>query len=466
MKTKNIIIALAALLLSVAAGAQTLRGSYFFETSAQRNKMNPAFAARSNYFGIPVLTSTGVSVTSNMGLSDFVYPIDGKLYPYLNQNVSAEQFLNNIPKNPYLGMDFDASILTVGFYTSPKSFWTVDMGLNVGLEANIPKGLFEFSKLGMPGGQTTQYNLGRFGVYETVSLTASVGYSRDMSDLVEGLRLGAKARFILPMSYVSMKMDNATLTLSEDIWSVSTDAQVDVAGDYIIVSDSDDELVQFDPSKIGPAGFGMSFDLGAEYVLNFGNILDGLTVSASVTDLGFIGYGAKEFQSYSSTGTADFEGFQGITIGESMDMDAQFDDIADEFLSLVDLEGDTNAHRTRRTRASLYIGAEMPFLNNLMSAGLLYSAKFGYAKAVNELTLAYNLTPAKWFNFGLNYSFIKNARSFGWVMEFNTFKGVNFFMGMDTFSLRFSPQMVPVDKFVMDFRFGLTFSLGSKHMSK
>ena len=83
MKRKNIIILAIALLMPFVAGAQALKGSYFLDNSLNRNKMNPAFAPRSNYFQIPVMGNLGMGLVSNLDIPTFLYPMNGELVTFL-----------------------------------------------------------------------------------------------------------------------------------------------------------------------------------------------------------------------------------------------------------------------------------------------------------------------------------------------------------------------------------------------
>ena len=66
---KYIFICLAVLLLPISTSAQALRGSYFFDSSIQRIKMNPAFSPRTNYVTVPVLGDLSFNINSNIGVT-------------------------------------------------------------------------------------------------------------------------------------------------------------------------------------------------------------------------------------------------------------------------------------------------------------------------------------------------------------------------------------------------------------
>ena len=99
---------------------------------------------------------------------------------------------------------------------------------------------------------------------------------------------------------------------------VKTDAYGVVAASFMTLNpdalggDSNAELLSMDMSKIGPAGFGFSFDLGAEYKVSVGSVVDGLTVSLSALDLGAYFFNESSLQGFESKGEATYEGMKDI----------------------------------------------------------------------------------------------------------------------------------------------------------
>lgn len=456
------------LLLPMMAGAQALKGSYFLDNSLYRNRLNPAFAPRANYFSIPVISNFGVGVHGNIGPADFLYPKNGELYTYLNQNVTLEEFSKNLPKRPAIDFDVDTDIINLGFFTAKDSFWSFDLGLRVDGQVGLPRDLLMFSKQGT-GLSDKTYSLKGFDIYQTSSVYASIGHSRDLSWLVKGLKAGVKLRFFFPMEHIGMTLGESYLKAGQEEWRVKTDAYGVVAASFMDLNpealngDSDADFLDLNTSNIGLAGFGFAVDLGAEYKLNIGSVVDGLTFSLSALDLGSYFFGKNSLQGFESAGEAVYEGMKDIELGGEGSMEESMDALMDEFLALANLkESAMPRYSSIGTRAKIYAGVEYPFLKDKMSVGLLYSGKFGYSKAINDLTLSYNLNPCKWFNFGLNWSFLNAWKTLGWMMEFTPKAGVNFFIGSDYTFFEVMPKMfVPVDKLWMNARFGLSFMIGS-----
>ena len=78
---------------------------YFQPGYAYRHMLNPAFVPQWGYVGIPVLGLFNMDVRSNLGLADFLYPLEnGKLGTFMHPEVSSEEFLSNIKKRNKIGI--------------------------------------------------------------------------------------------------------------------------------------------------------------------------------------------------------------------------------------------------------------------------------------------------------------------------------------------------------------------------
>jgi hypothetical protein len=299
-------------------------------------------------------------------------------------------------------------------------------------------------------------NVGKLSMDGYTGIQASLGYSRLIFD---GLRVGAKARLIAPVAYYAVDIDKMTLETSSDKWSLKTEgyAHTALSPGIAAMNDEDNDLTTL-VAKDALAGVGYSFDLGAEYVFEMGTCIDGLTVSAAVTDLGCIHYKENAVSSYVAQGNVEWEEIQDMENLESSVF--EFTEVAN------------NGMYTRSTTPKVHIGAEMPFLKNLMSVGLLYSARFGHCYTTNELMVSYNLNPCRWFALGLNYSFQSMADSIGMILEFTPRVGPALYIGCDYIPTQFaSVSFVPVVKMLplsmrCSLNFGLAFHLGGKTTRK
>jgi len=477
MKTRNIILVLVLFMIPVISGAQSLKGSYFLDNSLNRHELNPAFAPRANYFQLFCIGNLGVGVGSNIDVPSLLYPTaDGKLATFLHPDVSVKQFERAFPKNPHMDVDLRTTLMGFGFYTKQKSYWTFDVDLRTNIDMDLPGDFFRFLKrgTGVDGGS---YNVGNFNAYAMAGIQASLGYSRD---IFKGFRAGIKGRVIAPVAYAGLNLENVRLTASEEKWTVKTEGYANIALAGLTTTEpSQDAMLPsfgFDLNRLLAdkvlAGFGWSFDLGVEYTLELGTIVDGLSVSAAVTDLGCIHYKKETLNSF-KTGTEndiEWKGLEGVMVDNIDAVGTMLEDfVEDAKNSVVNLSKiDSNKGLTRSTMPSFHVGVEMPFLKRKMSVGLLYSSRISHSYARNELTLSYNLTPCKWFALGLNYSFLNTARTMGFVLELTPRVGPAFFLGMDYLPVSFAPaEFVPMLKMLpmglrANLNFGIAFHTGGK----
>lgn len=485
MKRKNLIVMAVLFLLPFMAGAQALKGTYFIDNSLNRNKMNPAFAPRTNYFQMPVMGNLSLGAMSNLDVPTFLYPMNGELVTFLNSQVSVDQFERRLPNHPHFDAETSMNLVNFGFYTKQKSFWTFDLAVKAGVDMDLPADLFLFLKKGT-GTSGNSYNIANVNAYATASVQAAVGYSRD---IMKGLRVGAKVRLIAPVAYAALNLENVRLTTSKEKWTVETEGYVHAALQGLesnIPAGETAPEIGFDFNRMLQnkvlAGFGYSIDLGAEYVLDLpGTLFDGISVSAAVTDLGLVHYSKKAVNSFSTKGKIDWVGFQDVAMEDMENFEAAIDDFTSKAEDLLNLKQEKSDGMVRSTMPNIYLGVEVPFLWDRMSAGLLYSGRFSHSYYRNELTASLNITPLKWFALGINYSFLNTARTIGGVLEFTPKAGVNFHLGFDYLPLSFTSApmlMDEVPEFLenmgftgmplpmslrMNLHFGLSVAIGSKY---
>lgn len=443
MKTKYIIAAAVVLLFPIVAGAQVLKGSYFLDNSINRHQMNPAFAPRANYFQLVGVGNTGLGLYSNLALPSFTYPVDGKLGTFLHPDISVEQFEKNFPKHPHLDAEFNTTILSFGWFNKNKAFWNFSLDMGAMADVDLPADLFIMAKRGV-GTAGERFNLGNVNAYATASVSASLGYSREF---IKGLRAGFKVRAIAPLAYAGVNLESVTLSTSTESWKINTEGYAYTAVQGLSLNVPEGETmpqVDFDlPGMISNkvlSGFGYSVDLGVEYTLETGSLIDGLAVSAAVTNLGQIFYKNDCLNAFKTSGEVEWTGFQDVTL----DSEVAFEESLNEFVSK--LEGLANLSEmphhhvfTKSTMPRFFAGVELPFLKRSMSVGLLYSSRLSHSYARHELTASYNLKPCKWFALGVNYSFLNTTRSMGAMLELTPKAGPCLYFGFDYFPMEVAP---------------------------
>lgn len=484
---KNIILTLALLLMPLMMGAQALHGSYFIDSSVDRNKLNPAFVPRSNYFQLPAIGNLGVGVYTNwLGAETFLYPLDnGKVATFLHPEVSVDDFNQKFPERPFLDADVELNILSFGFFTKRKSFITVDLGVKADIDTDLPGDLFRFIKRGTGMG-VGSYNIANTNLYGNAQVHASLGYSKDMSFLLKGLRIGARARFIAPVAHGGLNLENARLTYEADNLRLNTEGYLNLAlscfeleiPEVTPETESFDIKYEYDFTKLlskPTVGWGYSFDFGFEYVLSAGTFLDGLSISAAVVDLGKINYDKQTVTSYSTSGEYVWTGFNDVAL--DTDFEAGMDEIMNDLRNgLLRLEKTDAGLMAMSTLPRFYAGLEIPLFKRKMSAGILYSMKKSYSYTRQDLTASLNITPTKGFALGVNYSFLNTDKCIGVVLELTPRVGPALRIGTDYVFFQYieTPYlnrklgtyipMLPSGRSSLNLNIGLAFNLGSRHM--
>lgn len=145
-------------------------------------------------------------------------------------------------------------------------------------------------------------------------------------------------KFLIGAAYADFNVEHMDVTMNGDQWSINADAKLTAAlGKSNFSYDDGNDPATIDPNRGGKVdgiddysfslpGFGLAFDFGATY-----QVLDNLTVSASITDLGFISW--KDVNMASSRGEYTFDGFTDIWVSgddESNKIGDQFENLGDD----------------------------------------------------------------------------------------------------------------------------------------
>jgi len=466
-----VIIALAAISMPIAA--QNIRTAYFMDNATHRHQLNPAFQNRTGYVGIPVLAGIQVGAgTNTMSVGNLFTPYGNGLATFMHSSVDANTFLNTLKKNNHFDIDFSIPVLSTAFHTK-VGFFTFDVSAKGYGGMSLPKDLFEFMKLGLSSENGQTYNFGNLKFDASSYVDVAVGYSRVID---ERLTVGGKAKVLLGIADMQIRYDDVSATLTEDLWSMTAQGSADIAMTGLTAKyNSDNKIDGFDHnSQYGIAGAGFGVDLGATYktVDLFdgiaGDILDNMTFSAAIIDLGFINWGkSNSIKAIAGGDTFEFNGFDLDFADDSNapSIEDQLSDLSNDLGDIFNFTGTAPTSRNRMLRATLNLGAEYAMLDDKISFGLLSSTRFGAPRTWSELTLSSNFQPVRWFGATLSYSFIHSKfQTFGWALNFFSPKAINFFIGSDYMYTKVSTQYIPLTS-ALNFNFGLSVPL-SKNTAK
>ena len=473
-KTFKYIVAATLAVISGSTFAQNLSSAYFLDGYAQGHELNPAKDYdRSAYFSLPALGNINFGLKGNLNVKDVLYknPNGSGLVTYLHPDIDTKTALGGFSQNNKLAADLRLEILGLGFHAF-KGYNTISLAVRTNLGVNVPYDLFELTKVLT----NKEYNINDFGATAMAYAELGFGHSRQIND---AWRVGAKAKFLLGGGYAKMKMDNLHLNLAgEDKWVATANATVEAGVKGLTWGApkySEDhqghryEEIDFDNINVnspGVNGFGMAFDLGAEWDLGKQGILDGMKVSASLLDLGFINWSNVLLARNNGT-PFEFDGFNNIKVKDSdgEKLGDQVDDLGDRLSELYRLQDGGTTSKSTPLGATMNIAAEykLPAYDRL-KFGLLSTTRFQGVYTWNEERVSVTVSPVKFFEVSANVGVGTLGASFGWILNIHP-KAFNLFIGSDHNLGTVSKQFVPL-RSNNDFCMGVNIPLGKSRIGK
>ena len=451
--TRGLLAAIVLLACACPAGAQYLRTSYFMDAAQYRLQLNPAMAPAKGFVHLPGIGHVNAAVRSNsLGFNDVLDILENSDDA---DYFAHDRFIDNLEDDNRALINAGTDLLAVGWWQSPRSFWTINMSVKVDGDMNLQRGLFSFLR-DMRGLQTNDYTnyvreLGEHELNINAYNEIAVGYTRRFSDRFSA---GFRVKGLLGLGNAHLKINKAVIKtnlqgVDPNIdWSRATpDQLMAVQGTASVEVDATLESsieglefetnnygyvdnLDFDTKHMGIAGIGAGFDVGVA-----GRVVCGLSLSAALVDVGFIKWSegattvAKantEDLSFDSNNPGDVGRFSDVVgTGEALNLD------------MLRLYIDENAAKSRTTHlnSSLVLGADYSFSGDKLSLGALYTNYFSRIINESELTLSVNFKPSNLIGLTASYSpILCGGQSFGFGIKLGPlFLGTDYmFTGMNT----------------------------------
>lgn len=444
--------------LTMGLSAQTLNSSYFMEKMTKRNQLNPALKTPNGYVSFPALGNFYLGVNSNLGLGTFLYPRGNELVTFLHPSVPADDFLGKLTPNNTVELDLGLDIISFGFWA-----WGGQNTFNLALKsysgAYMPKEIFQFLKTGQKETGITRYDMSNITVSTDNYVELALGHARDINDK---LGVGAKVKVLVGAAHAEARIDRMDISMSQDEWFIKQAGHIQASSLLKLETDPETgEITDYDTGDFDVAGFGLGFDLGATYEL-----IDNLTLSAALTDIGFMQWNNLTRGETDPTKEFRYTGFDNIGAEDDEEGNNPFDDKADELGD--DLEALAKFYKsdsqsvTNSLRTTMRIGAEYSILDNHISFGLLSTTRFGGHRTYAEGMAAVNFRPLSALHITLNGSVSNMGSSVGAILNVCA-PGFNLFFGTDYFATKYSKQFIPINHARANFCFGINFTFGKKH---
>lgn len=441
------------------ASAQELRTSYFMETSTFRHQINPAYL--SPYVSMPFLGNINVGTTGKHGASTFLYEIDPaknngrKWGTFLHPEVTTEMFLNKLGNQEVrLGANLNYNIASVAFRAF-QGVNLVELNLRSNTDATLPNELFQLAK--NIGGKE-HYDLSDLGFRTNNYAELVFGHTRQLDD---HFTVGAKAKLLFGLGYADLDVNRLDLTLAEDVWRVTGDAKASVAlMKTKFTTKADGQIDELEDFKGGMSGMGLALDMGVTYKVHS---LENLTLSASLTDLGFISHSSAQKLSTKPNATWEFDGFEKAYVASdkknSQEVGDEFKQMGDDLVDMLSLYDTKKTGKSQALATTFNLGAEytLPSYDKL-SFGALFTQRMAGRYSWSNLMLNARIRPIKAIEVGLSSGFATTGTSLGAMATFNA-PGFQFYLGTDRFFSKLSKQGVPINNMNSNFNFGFVFPM-------
>ena len=436
MKRSLILLAAcAALFASQNAGAQDLKTGYFIDNYVYGYKLNPALQPKvGNTFVGFVVNDIALSGQTNVGISNVLFPLNGKLVTGLNENIPADTFLGGLKDDNKALVGVNLNLLSIGSRTN-HGFFTFDVSLKSNLGLAIPKSFAEFLKI---GGTGNSYVVENIALSTRNYLEAAFGYSLNIGSK---LTVGATVKGLVGLANVNAQVDKLGIDITDTGMTIAGNGTLEGSAKMLDIPTENGEF-KFDElqfSGVGVSGFGAAVDLGVVF-----KPIDGLTLSGAILDLGGISW--KNNVNGVMSGSKTFEG----------------DDIGnleDDMLNIFTFMATEASSSFDVLPATLSVGAryEMPFYRKL-SAGLLGTVQTGKFGGY-DLRAGLTLSPANILSIAGSYGITSFGSAAGAAVSIKI-PGINIFAGIDGFFGEMTPNFIPINKINTTFKLGVTLVFG------
>lgn len=452
MKKNIIALTLAAFTFSLNSFAQDLESGYFNDSYLYRHDMNPAIGNEKGYIALPAIGGINVGWRGNLNLTDVLYNVDGHTALFLNPKVSTDEVKKNISDINKFIVDSNIRLFGLGFKAF-KGYNTIGVNLKLNAATTMPGSFLIAAKEGLTN---DTYDLTSIGMNAEAFAEVSLGHSHQVND---NLRIGAKVKAILPIARAFLNVKKGDITLGEDSYSTTLDAELvacikNLTYKTAINEDTGHKYVdEIDDYTIGINGFGLGIDLGAVYKWKDWDF------SFAIKDLGFVNY--KETHTIGTNGVKKFDTGKYLF---NIDGDAdnsfsnEFERMGEDLAEFAEFEtiGNTGSQK-KSLGTTLTFGVEYttPFYRKL-SLGLSNSTRIQGNYSWTDFRLGLNLRPVSFLSLSANVHTGTFGFGIGWMLDLQAKKGFDLFMGMDTTPTKFAKQGIPL-KSSMNYTFGLSF---------
>jgi hypothetical protein len=411
--------------ICIDAASQNSQVLYYMNLP-QNHFLNPALRPLSKiYIGLPVISGVNLNINNSfLGFKDvFLKGQSINSTAFLQKDFDVDNFMSGLGDYNFIKPEAAVQIFGLGFSAGKDLYIFMDYNVRIETNFKFPTDLFKLGLYEQDQLAGNSYDLSSLKIGTTAYNEFGLGFSKNIT---EKFRIGVKGKLLIGLAAVSVGAKSFETTIGNDYsQSWNADLMVDISGPLTIQWDADHmpEDIVFDDARYnsvksavknilntGNKGFGLDF--GAVY-----NITDKFSISASVTDLGFIKWD-KDITNVNAVSQFTFDG---KNIQDIYDGTMDFDSLSTVFLdSLMNSMDFTESKNPFTTNLSYGVTAGVNYkLSKNFSLGLLSYTKFiekHYQEAVTlsanvnlgnalSTTFAYTATNYRYDNLGFGLAF-------------------------------------------------------------
>ncbi len=410
------ILLLVLTIVSVVCGVKAQDGnntSYFLSNLPQRYRLNPAYQPEYKVFiGLPGLSGVSVNyLNSAFTVEDLLHKRDDSVYMDINK------FYKSLHKRNYIMFNNENSIFSLGI-KAKKWYATLDITQRNDFLFRYNKDIFTFLKYG--NANHPDMDFGKLGVNMNSFLEVALGLSKQVN---EKLTVGGRVKYLMGIANVHMTDSDLSVRTDEKDGSMQMHSRQNIrVSAPVLITDKNGNLFprntpidwddfDVDTDDLTVSSFlhsknpGFAIDLGGEYKLN-----EKVQLFASLTDLGFIHWGNKDYN-YTFYQNTSFH-WQGADISNSINEDANpdtyksvddaFDDLVDSLKNNFRLQYKGGTYTTMLS-PKLNLGATYQ-LNRTFNVGGLFRASLVNGMFIPSLTASVNARLLRNVSASVSYS--------------------------------------------------------------
>jgi hypothetical protein len=459
------IIATIALCAATGGAMAQVNTLYYMETVSTRHELNPSFQplAKGYFSVIPGMSGFYLGAGNNsLALDNIVLPRgtngNAQTSLFFNNAGATDDFYNSLRKTTHIYSEADIRLFAFGIRINDSAYLTVGLDTKANASVFVPRDIIKLLVYGTPntnGGNSFQFD--RLGVRANVYTELAVGYSQK---ILPKLTVGGKLKFLAGHANVSSKIERFRLNASREQWDFDVKGSIDISipsSKYEIDRDGKLENINMDDFVANnlTGGFGMAIDLGANYKL----LNDRLTVSASLLDLGFIGWKAQ------NSAHTTFDGnyaFSGIDIKFEDGVAKWDEDYFDNIEENIKYKTESSKSYSSTLAAKVLLGAEYRILDNRFAVGALSKSTIVNKTVFEEITASINYLQFRFFNASLSYSLLNGRFGTIGLGLGGRIGPVNLYFAGDYFPAQYTNMFIPYKNKAFNLQMGLLFNFGYK----